>query len=143
MGVLVEVVNSLGVQRRRTPLDAVDLVALFKQELRKVGAILASYARYQCFFLFYLFLCFNLSQWLPACALPNSLTAQTARMAFSKKVTRDLNVLLSFTTSLLCATLFYALEKSCWTARNLKTSGRIKRWHCFISVKPHWRPMFI
>ena len=41
VGVLVEVINSLGIQGRRTPLDPVNLVALIEQELRKVGAILA------------------------------------------------------------------------------------------------------
>ena len=52
MGVLVEVINSLGIQGRRTPLDPVDLVALIEQELRKVGAILARDPGYKCFFHF-------------------------------------------------------------------------------------------
>ena len=37
-----------GCSRRRTPLDPVNLIALIKQELRKVGAILASDAGYKC-----------------------------------------------------------------------------------------------
>ena len=52
MGVLVEVINSLGIQRRRTPLDPVNLIALIEQELREVRPILTSDAGYQCFFHF-------------------------------------------------------------------------------------------
>jgi hypothetical protein len=41
MRVLVDVVDPLGVEQRRAPLDAVDLVALFKQEFREIGPVLA------------------------------------------------------------------------------------------------------
>ena len=61
VGVLVEVINSLGIQRRRTPLDPVNLVALIEQELRKVGAILARDASYKCFFHVYSYLNFLLA----------------------------------------------------------------------------------
>jgi hypothetical protein len=38
--VLVEVVDAVGVEERSASLDAVHLVALVKEELRKVGAVL-------------------------------------------------------------------------------------------------------
>ena len=80
--VLVEVINSLGIQRRRTPLDPVNLIALIEQELRKVGPILASYAGYQCFFHSYVCLYFDLSLRLLACSIPNSLWPKQSRNIF-------------------------------------------------------------
>ena len=40
--ILVEMVDAVGVERGGAALDAVDLIALGEQELRQVGAILAS-----------------------------------------------------------------------------------------------------
>ncbi len=41
---LVEVLDPPGVERRRPPLDAVDDVALFEEELGQIGAVLAGHA---------------------------------------------------------------------------------------------------
>lgn len=48
VGILVDVVDALGVERRGAAFDAVNLVALFEEKFCKVGTILASYARDQC-----------------------------------------------------------------------------------------------
>ena len=40
--VLVDVVNTLGIEQRRATLDAMDYVALFQQKLRQIRAILPS-----------------------------------------------------------------------------------------------------
>ena len=48
--VLVEVVNAICVELRRTALDAVNFVALFKQEFGEVRAVLARDAGDECFF---------------------------------------------------------------------------------------------
>jgi hypothetical protein len=39
--ILVQVIDAIGVERRRAPLDAVNLVALPEQELRKIRTVLA------------------------------------------------------------------------------------------------------
>ena len=44
VGVLVEVVDAVGVEQRGAPLDAVHLIALVQQEFRQVGAVLASHS---------------------------------------------------------------------------------------------------
>jgi hypothetical protein len=46
--VFVQVVDAVGVEQRRTALDAVDFVALLQQELGKVGAVLAGDAGDEC-----------------------------------------------------------------------------------------------
>lgn len=48
MGVLVEMIDTIGVEQRTTALDAVDLVALAEQELRQIGSILAGDPGNQC-----------------------------------------------------------------------------------------------
>ena len=48
--ILVEVVNAICVELRRTALDAVDFVALLKQEFGQVRAVLARDAGDECFF---------------------------------------------------------------------------------------------
>jgi hypothetical protein len=40
--IFVQVVDAFGIQQRAAALDAVDLVSLGQEKLRKVGAILAS-----------------------------------------------------------------------------------------------------
>ena len=44
VGVLVDVVDTVGVKRAGTAFDAVHFVALVQQQLRQVGAVLAGYA---------------------------------------------------------------------------------------------------
>ncbi len=46
--VLVEVVDAVGVEERRAPLDAVHLVALGEQQFGEVGAVLAGHAGDEC-----------------------------------------------------------------------------------------------
>ena len=41
VGILINIVDALGVERGGAPLDAVDDIAFFQQEFGKVGAILA------------------------------------------------------------------------------------------------------
>ena len=48
--VLVQVVDPLGIEGRRPPLDAMDFVALGQQELRQIGAVLAGDAGDEGFF---------------------------------------------------------------------------------------------
>jgi hypothetical protein len=48
--VLVDVVNALGVEAAGAAFDAVNDVAFFKQKFRKVRAVLAGDAGYQCHF---------------------------------------------------------------------------------------------
>src|SRR6516162_8890091 len=50
MGVLIEVVNTLGVERRSTTDNAVDLVALGEKQFRQIGAILSRNTSYMGFF---------------------------------------------------------------------------------------------
>jgi hypothetical protein len=50
MRVFVDVVHALGVEQRRPPLDAVNLVALVEQELGQVAAVLAGDAGDEGFF---------------------------------------------------------------------------------------------
>ena len=50
VGVLVEVVDAVGVEHRRAPLDAVNLVAFFEQQLGQVGSILSRNASNECAF---------------------------------------------------------------------------------------------
>ena len=45
--VLVDVVNTLGIEQRRATLDAMDNIALFQQKLRQIRAILPSNTRDQ------------------------------------------------------------------------------------------------
>jgi hypothetical protein len=40
--VLVEVIDSIRIKRRRPPLNSVDLITLPQQKFRQIGAILAS-----------------------------------------------------------------------------------------------------
>jgi hypothetical protein len=46
--ILVEMIDTIGIEERRTALDAVDFVTLLQQELREVGAVLPRGARDQC-----------------------------------------------------------------------------------------------
>ncbi len=48
VGILVQVIDAIGVEKRGTALDAVDLVALVQQELGEVGAVLAGDSRDEC-----------------------------------------------------------------------------------------------
>jgi hypothetical protein len=41
VGILIEVVDTVGVEEARAPFDAVDFVAFLQQELGKVSAVLA------------------------------------------------------------------------------------------------------
>ena len=43
--VLVQMVDTVGIEQRGAPLDAVDFVTLVEQEFRQIGAILSGYAR--------------------------------------------------------------------------------------------------
>ena len=52
MGVLVEVINSTGIEAARPALDTVNLVALLQQQLRKVATVLTGYSCYESFLLF-------------------------------------------------------------------------------------------
>ena len=45
--VLVQVIHAIGIEQRRAPLDAVDLVALLQQEFGQIGAVLAGDASNQ------------------------------------------------------------------------------------------------
>src|SRR5260370_16086451 len=51
MGILVEMLDALGVERRGPALNAVNFVAVFQQKLGQIGAILPGDARDQCDFL--------------------------------------------------------------------------------------------
>ena len=44
MGVLIEVINSTGIEAAGAPLDAMDLVALLQQQLREVTTVLTGYS---------------------------------------------------------------------------------------------------
>ena len=46
--VAVEVIDPSGVEGRRAPLDAVDLVALAQQQFGEIGAVLSGHAGDQC-----------------------------------------------------------------------------------------------
>ncbi len=48
--VLVEMIDAVGVEQRRTALDAVHFVTLAEQKLGKIGAVLAGDAGDQCNF---------------------------------------------------------------------------------------------
>jgi hypothetical protein len=50
VGVLVEVVDAVGVEGGCPAFDAVDFIAFFQQEFGEVGAVLAGDAGDQCFF---------------------------------------------------------------------------------------------
>ncbi len=50
VGILVEVVDPVGIEQRGPALDAVDLIAFLKQKFRQVGAVLAGDPGYQGFF---------------------------------------------------------------------------------------------
>ena len=52
MGVLVEVINSTGIEAARPALDTVHLVALLQQQLREVATVLTGYSCYKSFLLF-------------------------------------------------------------------------------------------
>ena len=47
--VLVQVIDTVGIERRRPSFDAVNLVAFVEQELGQIRAVLASNTGYQCF----------------------------------------------------------------------------------------------
>jgi hypothetical protein len=51
MGILVDVIHTGGIEERRTALDAVNFVSLFKQKFREVRAILAGNACNERYFL--------------------------------------------------------------------------------------------
>jgi hypothetical protein len=46
--IAVEVVDPSGVEGRRTPLDAMDLISLAQQQFGKIGAVLSGHAGDQC-----------------------------------------------------------------------------------------------
>jgi len=46
--IVIEVIDAIGIERRRPALYAVHRVALVQQELRQIGAVLAGDARNQC-----------------------------------------------------------------------------------------------
>jgi hypothetical protein len=48
--ILVQVVDAVGVEQAGAAFDAMHLVALFEQELRQIGTVLAGHARDQCYF---------------------------------------------------------------------------------------------
>ena len=50
MGILVDVVDALGVEERGTAFDAIDFVTFLEQEFREVGAVLAGDSCDECFF---------------------------------------------------------------------------------------------
>jgi hypothetical protein len=52
MGVLVQMINALGVKTGRTAFDAVDFVAFFEEKFRQVRAVLPGYSGDDGFFLF-------------------------------------------------------------------------------------------
>ena len=66
MRILVNMVNTLGVEGRGTPFDAMHLVAFGQQELRQIRTILTGDTGNQCFFYFFSPL-FNNSQNRNAC----------------------------------------------------------------------------
>jgi hypothetical protein len=45
---LVDVVDSFGIERGRSPLDAMHFVAFFEQKFCKIGTVLAGYTGYEC-----------------------------------------------------------------------------------------------
>ena len=48
--ILIQVIDAIGIERRRAALDAVDDVALVEQKLRQIGAILAGDSGDKCNF---------------------------------------------------------------------------------------------
>ena len=50
VGILVEMIDAVGVEQRGAPFDAVDFVAFFQQKLGQVGAVLSGHPGDQCFF---------------------------------------------------------------------------------------------
>ena len=48
MRILIDVLDPSRVKRGRTPLHAMDDIALFQQESRKIGSVLSGDASYQC-----------------------------------------------------------------------------------------------
>ena len=48
--VLKDVINSVGVKRGRAAFDAMHLIALFQQKLRKIRTVLTRDAAYECSF---------------------------------------------------------------------------------------------
>jgi hypothetical protein len=50
MGVIIEVIDSIGVEQRRPSLDAMDLVPFSEEELREVRPVLTGDSRYQRYF---------------------------------------------------------------------------------------------
>ena len=56
VGVLVQVVDALGVEERRTALDAVHLVALLQKKLGEIGPVLPGDAGDECGFLAHAYL---------------------------------------------------------------------------------------
>jgi hypothetical protein len=53
MGILVQVVDAVRVEKGCPAFDAVDFIAFFKQKFRQVGAVLAGYAGYERYALFW------------------------------------------------------------------------------------------
>ena len=50
VGILIDVIDALGVEEGRAAFDAVDFVAFFQKEFREVGTVLAGDACDECFF---------------------------------------------------------------------------------------------
>src|SRR3546814_18865898 len=50
MRILIDILDTPGVERRRPTLQAVHDIALFKQQPRQIGAVLAGKARDECCF---------------------------------------------------------------------------------------------
>ena len=55
MGILIQVVNPVGIEKRRAALDAMDFIAFFKQQFGQIGPVLSRYTRNQR----YLVACFQ------------------------------------------------------------------------------------
>ena len=49
MGILVQMIDSLGVEKRRASFDAVHFISLCQQQLRQIGAVLSGNPGYQGF----------------------------------------------------------------------------------------------
>jgi len=59
MGVLVQVVNAVGVEAGGATFDAMNLVAFFEQEFCQIRAVLPRYACDECYFSHSIFLMFK------------------------------------------------------------------------------------
>jgi len=50
MRILIEMIDSLGIEKGRSSLDSVYLVSLGQKEFCEIGSILSGYSGYNCFF---------------------------------------------------------------------------------------------